>query len=126
MGGTEEYYETYKALDTSNKPEFLHFIYTSGNYKFYDAYITVWICYEIYKDQCINNNSTKCIYDNKSKTCFPKILCDKIEKPSKSSCENAVTNTPSLTKCIYEDSHEELNIQNCTIKKLCVNSLTEE
>ena len=40
---------------------------------------------------------------------------------------NAVTSTPSLTKCIYEKSEEESNIQeNCTIKKLCMNSLTEE
>ena len=38
-----------------------------------------------------------------------------------------MTSTPSLTKCIYEKSGEGSNIQEkCTIKKLCVNSLTEE
>ena len=127
VGGTEEYYETFKALDVTKEPELLHFIYTSEIDTIGDVSVNLWICDEIYKDQCINNETAKCVYNKESNSCISKTLCDKVKKASKSSCENAVTSTPSLTKCIFEKLEEDSNTQeNCTIKKLCIDSLTEE
>ena len=129
FGGTEEYYEIFKALDVTNEnePEYLHLVYADRREIIKDVYINLWVCDEVYKDQCIDNDTVKCIFDQENKRCMSKKLCDKVEIASQNSCENAVTSTPSLTKCIYENSEEESNIQeNCTIKKLCVNSLTEE
>ena len=129
VGGSEEYYEIFKAVDMTNKnePEYLHLIYTDGKEILKDVFINLWVCDEIYKDQCIDNDSMKCIFDHENKKCMSKALCDKVEIASELSCKNAVTSTPSLTKCIYEKSGEGSNIQEkCTIKKLCVNSLTEE
>ena len=69
----------------------------------------------------------KCIYNQENNSYESKTLCDKVEIASQYSCENAVTSTPSLSKCIYEKQAEGSNIKDkCTIKKLCVNSLTEE
>ena len=128
LGGSESYYELFKALDGGNQPQTLNFIYTCGDDTIYEnASVYIWICDEIYKDQCINNQNTKCVYNKENKKCISKTLCDKIENVSKSSCENAVTSTPSLTKCYYEKSEEGANTQGkCVIRKLCVNSLTEE
>ena len=126
-GGSEEYYEIYKALNTTNQPEFLYFIYTRGEDIIVDASVTLWVCDEIYKDQCISNETVKCVFDKESQSYISKTLCNKVDEPSKSSCEKAVTSTPSLTKCIYEDSNEQSNMpKNCSIKKLCIASLTEE
>ena len=129
FGGTEEYYEMFKAVDVTNEnePEYLHLIYTDRREIIKDVYVNLWVCDEIYKDQCLDNDTMKRIFDQENKSCMSKTLCDKVEIASQNSCENAATSTPSLTKCIYENSEEEVNIQeNCTIKKLCVNSLTEE
>ena len=123
FGGTEEYYKIFKAVDVTNvnEPEYLHLIYTNGREIIKDVNINLWDCDEIYKDQCIDNDTMKCIFDQENKSCISKTLCDKVEIASQNSCENATTSTPSLTKCIYENSEEQ---ENCTIKKLCVNSLT--
>ena len=127
VGGSEEYYEIFKALDVTKEPELLHFIYTSDLDTIGDVSVNLWVCDEIYKDQCINNETAKCVYNKESNSCISKTLCDKVKKASKSSCENAVTSTPSLTKCIFEKLEEDSNTQeNCTIKKLCIDSLTEE
>ena len=128
-GGSEEYYEIFKAVDMTNKnePEYLHLIYTDGKEILKDVFINLWVCDEIYKDQCIDNDSMKCIFDQENKKCMSKTLCDTAGIASQNSCENGVTLTPSLIKCIYEKSGEESNKQEkCTIKKLCVDSLTEE
>ena len=127
IGGTEEYYETFKALDITKKPELLHFIYTSETDTIMDVSVNLWVCDEIYKDQCISNEYTKCVYNIENKKCISRPLCNKIENVSKSSCENGVTSTPSLTKCAYEKIENGTNvIEKCVIKNLCGNSLTEE
>ena len=127
LGGSEYYYEIFKALDVSNQPQSLKFYFTQLNEIFINMTINISICDEIYKDQCINNETTKCVYDKENKKCVSKPLCDKIKNVSKSSCENAVTSTPSLTKCAYEKIENGTNIsENCVIKNLCGNSLTEE
>ena len=86
--------------------------------------VNIWICDEIYKDQCINNETIKLVYNQENKNCITKPLCDKIVNVSKSSCENAATSTPSLTKCSYENRTN--NNEKCIMKNLCGNSFTEE
>jgi hypothetical protein len=127
VGGTEYYYEIFKALDVSNQPQSIKFYYIQLSRNLINVTINIWICDEIYKDQCINNETTKCVYDKENKKCVSKPLCDKIENVSKSSCENAVTSTPSLTKCAYEKTENGTNVsEKCVFKNLCGNSLTEE
>ena len=127
LGGSEYYYEIFKALEVSNQPQSIKFYFTQLNEIFINMTINIWICDEIYKDQCINNETTKCVYDKENKKFVSKPLCDKIENVSKSSCENAVTSTPSLTKCAYEKIENGTNVsEKCVIKNLCGNSLTEE
>ena len=127
MGGTEYYYEIFKALDVSNQPQSIQFHYSQYDKIMFNVTINIWICDEIYKDQCISNETSKCVYDIETKKCISKPLCDKIEKVSKSSCENAATSTPSLTKCAYEKTENGTNvIEKCVFKNLCGNSLTEE
>ena len=52
-GGSEEYYEIFKAIDITNEnePEYLHFVYTNENEILVDVYVNLWICDEIYKNQ---------------------------------------------------------------------------
>ena len=127
MGGEEYYYEIFKALDVSNQPQSLQFHYSQYNKIMFNITINIWICDEIYKDQCISNEYTKCVYNIENKKCISRPLCNKIENVSKSSCENGVTSTPSLTKCAYEKIENGTNvIEKCVIKNLCGNSLTEE
>ena len=127
FGGSEKYYELFKALDGGNQPQLLYFTYSCGEDIYEKASVVIWICDEIYRGQCINNETSKCIYNKENKNCISKALCDKIENVSKTSCEDAVTSTPSLTKCYYEKYKEGANTQEkCVIKKLCGNSLTEE
>ena len=107
IGGTEEYYETFKALDITKKPELLHFIYTSETDTIMDVSVNLWVCDEIYKDQCINTEDMKCIYNQENNSCISKTICDKVKIVSKSSCENAVTATPSLSKCIFNEKENK-------------------
>ena len=128
-GGSEYYYEIFKALDVANQPQSLNFSYYcySDGIPIINESINIWICDEVYKDQCINNETTKCFYNKESNSCISKPLCDKIKNVSKSSCESAVTSTPSLTKCSYEKPENGTNTnEKCKIKNLCINSLTEE
>jgi len=126
-GGSSNYYELFKAIDGGSQPQILYFTYSCGFRIYKKVTVAIWICDEIYKDQCINNQTAKCVYNRENNNCISKTLCDKVENVSKSSCENAVTSTPSLTKCSYEKSEEGSNTQEkCIIKKLCSESLTEE
>ena len=101
----------------------LDYIYTFLSQIRSNISINLWICDEIYKDQCINNETMKCVYNKEDKSCFSRPLCNKIEEISETSCNNAVTSTPSLTKCIYEKVND---VEKCTIKNLCINSFKEE
>ena len=123
VGGSEYYYKVYKAIGEGNQPQELKFTYSSFSNIITEVNVNIWICDEIYKDKCINNDTAKCTYDIETKKCSSKISCDKITNISKSNCENGITSTPSLTKCIYEKINEE---EKCTIKNLCVNSFSEE
>ena len=122
VGGNEYYYEIFKAIDVADQPQFLNFSQYKYNEIVLNVSVKIWICDEKYKDQCINNESILCFYDKENKNCISKPLCNKIKNVSKSSCENAVTYSPDLTKCSYDSSTNE----KCVIKNLCVNSLTEE
>ena len=112
VGGPYEIYEIYKALNVTGQPELFHFIYRfDGREPFIDVSVNIWVCDEVYKDQCIDNDTMKCIYIQKNNSCVSKTLCDKVETASEYSCENAVTSTPSLTKCVYEKPEtDETNI----------------
>jgi len=66
-GVSENYYELFKALDGGNQPQILNFIYSCGDTIYENASVDIWICDEIYKDQCINNQTTKCIYKKEKK-----------------------------------------------------------
>ena len=111
-GGPYEIFEIYKALNVTGQPELLHFINRfDGKEALIDVSVNIWVCDEVYKDQCIDNETMKCIYIQKNNSCVSKTLCDKVETASEYSCENAVTSTPSLTKCIYEKTETgETNI----------------
>ena len=122
-GGTEYYYKVYKAIGEGNQPQALKYTYSAFSNILTEVDINIWICDEIYKDECINNNTMKCVYDIETKKCSSKILCDKIINISKSNCENGITSTPSLTKCTYEKTD---GVEKCAIKNLCTNSFSEE
>ena len=124
-GGEEYYYEVFKALNEEKQPQILKFIYSDNdnNVIAYEVTITIWICDEIDKAICLNNDTMNCEYDKENKKCTPINLCDKIENISKQTCENVITLTPNLTKCIYEKKN---GIEKCLLKNLCVNSLSEE
>ena len=49
VGGSEEYYEIFKAVDMTNKnePEYLHLIYTDGKEILKDVFINLWVCDEM-------------------------------------------------------------------------------
>ena len=96
-GGSELYYEVFKALHETNHPQTLNFIYTCGfNDIYQNVYINIWICDEIYENKCIN-----------------KIKCSEIESPSKENCENFNTSNEEL-KCIFDENNNK-----CTEKKIC-------
>lgn len=123
LGGSEYYYEVFKALNEKNQPQILKFKYSCGYNIITEVNIKIWICDEIYKEQCIDNDKMKCIYDTENKKCTSNILCDKIEDISKQACEKGITSTPSLTKCTFEKTGNE---EKCIIKNLCTNSFSEE
>ena len=122
-GGSENYYEVFKALNDSDQPISFNYNYFQLSNILYNISINIWICDEIYKDQCVNNETMKCVYNKEDKSCFSRPLCNKIEEISETSCNNAVTSTPSLTKCIYEKVND---VEGCSIKNLCINSFKEE
>ena len=123
LGGSEFYYEVFKALNESDQPITFDYNYIFLSNIQSNISINIWICDEIHKDQCINNETMKCVYNKEDKSCFSRPLCGKIEEISEDSCNNAVTSTPSLTKCIYEKVNE---VERCSTKNLCINSFTEE
>ena len=86
-------------IDGGSQPQSLYFTYSCKDDKYKNISVDIWICDEIYKEQCINNKNTKCVYNKENKNCVSKTLCDKVEDVSKSLCENAVTSTSFLTKC---------------------------
>ena len=123
VGGSELYYQVFKALNESDQPISLFYNYYIISNKYTNVTINIWICDVNYKDQCINNETIKCVYNKENKSCFSRPLCDKLEEISENSCDNAVTSNPSLTKCIYDKNN---SLDKCSIKNLCINSLTEE
>ena len=135
LGGSSDMYEIYQALEVTNvdKPDISHLRYSSSflaDNNDIQVNIKIWICDEIYKEQCIENETSKCFYDLNNKTCYSRPLCDKIEqeKFSEILCNNAVSYTPSVSKCIYNKSEDNnSNIQGkCVVKNLCINTLTEK
>ena len=98
VGGTEYYYEVYKAIGEGNQTQAMKFIYS-----------------------CLTNIETE--IDVNILISESEILCDKITNISEFNCENGITSTPSLTKCTYEKTNGE---EKCVIKNLCSNSFSEE
>ena len=123
VGGTEYYYEVYKAIGEGNQTQAMKFIYSCLTNIETEIDVNILISDEIYKEQYINNDTTNLTYDIETKNYTSEILCDKITNISEFNCENGITSTPSLTKCTYEKTNGE---EKCVIKNLCVNSFSEE
>jgi len=49
-GGTEYYYELFKALDGGNQPQSLYFTYSCGDDIVQNIAVNIWVCDEISKD----------------------------------------------------------------------------
>ena len=58
-GGNEYYYEFFKALDGGNQPQSLYFTYSCGDDIYEKVSVNIWICDEINKEQCVNNEIAK-------------------------------------------------------------------
>ena len=58
-GGEEYYYEFFKALDGGNQPQSLYFTYSCGHDIYEKVSVNIWICDEINKEQCVNNEIAK-------------------------------------------------------------------
>ena len=126
-GGSLNYYEIFKALKKEKYPENLTYSYEILSRLQANIFIKIWVCDSKYKENCINNDNLKCVFDKENDKCISKSLCNKISSISESSCKEATTKTPSLTKCIYERVGEEPDIQEkCVIKNICLDSLSEK
>ena len=122
VGGTEFYYEVFKALHETNSPQKLKFIYECcGNSgKIYtNVSINIWVCDEIYDNKCINKKK-----------------CSEIESPSKENCEKATTSDDVRLKCALniegdnkncrEEEKKCLEIINGATEEICMNATTIE
>ena len=97
LGGSEFYYETFKALHEKNIPLTIKYIYTCCSEQIYtNVSINIWICDEIYEDNCINKKK-----------------CSEIEYPSKENCENSISSDEE-SKCIFDENNNK-----CIEKKIC-------
>ena len=86
-GGTELYYEIFKALHAANS-QTLKYIYSCwgddiGN----RVSINISVCDEIHEEKCIIN-----------------INCSDIESPSKKNCENFITSNEE-SKCVFDENN---------------------
>ena len=96
LGGTELYYEIFKALHAANS-QTLKYIYSCwgddiGN----RVSINISVCDEIHEEKCIIN-----------------INCSDIESPSKKNCENFITSNEE-SKCVFDENNNA-----CIEKKIC-------
>ena len=78
-GGEEYYYEFFKAIDEGNQPQSLYFTYSCTEDIYKNVSVYIWICEEIYKAQCINNENTKCAYNEKIKIVYLKLYVIKLK-----------------------------------------------
>ena len=62
----------------------------------------------------LNPQAMKCLYNNISKICEQKELCEIETSPNKTICENILTSNQAKTKCLYDKNK---NI--CVIKDIC-------
>ena len=97
LGGTEYHYFIFKALEATELPIILNYEYSCGGDDLISkVIITIHIS---------------------------KALCNKIEKPSKSSCNEAITSNPSITKCLYNEEKKQ-----CLEARICkyINNIENE
>ena len=128
-GGSESYYETFKALKEINHPQTLKYIYTccSSGIIYKNVSINIWICDEIYEDKCINkkicseiefpskekcensitsNEESKCIFDENNNKCIEKKICSLVANELEINCDNAIT-LNTTTKCVYNEEQKK-------------------
>ena len=108
QGGSEDHYFVFKALEKTEMPIILNYDYSCGGVdSISKVIITIHICESNSLDNCINNDKIKCTYNKENYNCISKTLCNKIEIPSESSCNEAITSTPSITRCIYNEDKKQ-------------------
>ena len=103
VGGSEFYYEVFKAVHETNSPQKLKFIYTCcSDYIYTNVSINILVCDEIIDNKCINKKK-----------------CSEIESPSKENCENFITSNKE-SKCIFDKKNNK-----CTEKIIskCLSAL---
>ena len=70
IGGNKYYYELFKTIDGGNQPQSLYFTYSYTNNIQQNISVDICICDEIYKEQCLNNENTKCAYNKEKKNLY--------------------------------------------------------
>ena len=130
VGGSEIYYEVFKALHEANIPQKLKFIYTcSSDYIYRNVSVNIWVCDEILDNKCINkkkcseiespskencenfitsNEESKCIFDEKNNKCIEKNICSLVVNEPEINCEEAAT-INIKTKCVYDEEQKKCN-----------------
>ena len=113
-GGTEYHYFIFKALEKTELPIILNYDYSCGDDDLIsNAIITIYISESNGLNNSINNDTIKC-YNKENYSCISKTLCNEIEKPSESSCKEAITSTPSFKRCLYNEEKKQ-----CLDTSLC-------
>ena len=96
-GGNEYYYELFKALNGGNPPQSLYFTYSCGDDIYRNASIDIWICDEIYRGQCVNNETTK----NSNEKYIIEKLCN--NSLTEEECISAEPINPKTSKCVFDN-----------------------
>ena len=99
QGGTEYYYELFKALDGGNQSQPLYFTYSCGNDIAQKVTVDIWICDEISKDE--------------KEKCVIKKLCS--NALTEEECTSAKATNPTISKCVFDKSQKICKEE----KKLC-------
>lgn len=153
-GGTELYYEIFKALHAANS-QTLKYIYTCLGEKIANRVsINISVCDEIHEEKCIinincsdiespskkncenfisSNEESKCVFDENNNACIEKKICSLIAIEPEINCEKAST-LNIKTKCIYDEHNKRckeeekkcLEIDGGATEEICADATTTE